>query len=271
MNRRRSYLLLGTLMLAGILAGCGPAPPGAENPFTLPPDVPTSETAPPTTGATTLPIVTAAEGALATPPSALLQAGATLQVSGRLLRPDPAGMPVLQTFLPGSAAGRPVERRLTLTDAQSHLPAASATSGSWLTLTGAFTPGTGGGIELGTLVVQQVAPLTLDAAQLTQAADAALRAAAPALAATPDYPHLALPDFTAVTATWKPQAADFQSGGSILLGVTPDGAPIAHWHGAPLPAHPDRPQVTRWPAVYTTFQGMTVTTLLVTIEGQVAE
>ena len=41
--------------------------------------------------------------------------------------------------------------------------------------------------------------------------------------------------------------------------------------GAPLPAHPDRPQVTRWPAVYTTFQGTVVTTLLVTIEGEVAE
>jgi hypothetical protein len=206
----------------------------------------------------------------ARPDPAQVPAGVT--ISGRLLRPTAAGGPVLQTFYVGDPPARPAEAWLQVHDPRRLLsgPTAPGAPGPLLTLTGPFVPTTTGGIEIGTLEAQQVTSLALDEAVLARAGDAAIGFAALQLAGV-DYSSLALPAFAASTSTWKSVAMDFGTGGSTFLGVAADGTPITTWRGPALPAHPDRPLVTRWPVVYALHQGTTVRTLIVTIEGQVEE
>jgi hypothetical protein len=216
-------------------------------------------------------VVFAPEGTFAPRPPRLAQAGSALQVSGQLLSPAPR-VQVLRTFYAPATPHRPQEAQLALRDPQGLLVnLANGTPGPLLTLTGIFTVTTDSGIEIGTMEVQQVTPITLDAPALTGQADDAIRAAATQLSQADQYPAIALPDFATPTAQWKPQAADFGTGGSTFLGLAEDGTPITYWRGPALPAHPDRPLVSRWLAVYTRFAGTAPRTLLITLEGQANE
>ena len=267
MSRHRRYGMVGValLALAGMLAGCGAAGSDGTPTVVRPGDTPI----PAATPAAGPRIVFAPEGAMAARPDPA-QAPVSLTIHGRLLHPTATGGPVLQTFYLGDPPARPAEAWLQVRDPQGLLPVAPGTSGPLLTLIGSFAPTATMGIEIGTLEAQQVTPLALDETGLTQAGDAAIGAVAAHLIGA-DYPGLALPAFVAGTATWKPQAAVFQAGGSTFVGVTADGTPITTWRGPALPAHPDRPQVTRWPVIYALHQGARVQTLIVTIEGQVEE
>ena len=273
MNRQRRYGLVGAALvaLAGVLAWYGAAgPDGAPTPAG-----PEGTPLPAATPAAGPRLVFAPEGAMAARP-APAEAPATVTIIGRLLRPTASGEPVLQTFYLGTPPARPAEAWFRVRDPLGLLPAPPAPPAGadpLLALTGLFASGilaTPGGIEIGALEARGVTPLTLDETGPARAGDAAIGAAAPQLAAA-DYAGLALPMFTTATSTWKPQAADFLTGGSIFMGVAADGTPITTWRGAALPAHPDRPQVTRWPVIYALHQGTTVPTLIVTIEGQVDE
>lgn len=216
-------------------------------------------------------VVFAPEGVFAPRPPRLAQSATSVQVSGRLLNVSPNVL-VLRTFYAPPAAQRPQEARVALRDPQGLLVnLANTTPGPLLTLTGTFTVTTAPGIEMGTMEVQQITPISLDPTALNVQTDAAIRAAAPQLGTGNAYPPLALPDFITVTAQWQPQPADFESGGSTFLGVAEDGTPLTYWRGPALPPLPDRPLVSRWLAVYARFEGTTPRTLIVTLEGQVAE
>jgi hypothetical protein len=216
-------------------------------------------------------VVFAPEGVFAPRPPRLAQSGGALQVSGRLLSTAPNVL-VLRTFYAPATPQRPQEGRVALVDPQGLLVnLANTTPGPLLTLTGIFTVTADAGIEVGTLEVQQITPITLDATALTGQADAAIRAATPQLGNGATYPPLALPDFATVTAQWQPQPDDFGIGGSTFLGVAEDGTPLTYWRGPTLPPHPDRPLVSRWLAIYTRFAGADPRTLLVTLEGQANE
>lgn len=258
-RRHRGLRLAGLLLaLAGSLFGCTiggnevamtPTPPGGGPPA----------------------VVFTPEGAFAPRPPRLAQSGAALQISGRLLSTAPNVL-VLRTFYASADPYRPQEGRVALQDPLGLLVnLANVVPGPLLTLTGTLTVTTAPGIEIGTLEVQQLTPITLDTTALTAQADAAIRAAWPQLGQADQYPPLALPDFATPTAQWRPQQADFSSGGSTFLGVAEDGMPLTYWRGPTMPPHPDRPLVSRWLAIYTRFEGMTPRTLLVTLEGQANE
>jgi hypothetical protein len=216
-------------------------------------------------------IVFAPEGVFAPRPPRLAQSGGGVQVSGRLLNVSP-NVQVLRTFYAPPTAQRPQEARVALLDPQGLLVnLANTTPGPLLTVTGIFTVTTAPGIEMGTLEVRQITPITLDPTALNGQTDAAIRAAAPQLGKGDSYPAIALPAFITVTTQWQPQPADFATGGSTFLGVAEDGTPLTYWRGPTLPPHPDRPLVSRWLAVYTRFDGPAPRTLIVTLEGQVAE
>jgi hypothetical protein len=258
-RRHRGLRLVGLLLaLAGSLAGCTiggsepvvtPTPPGGGPPG----------------------VVFSPEGVFAPRPPRLAQSGAALRISGRLLSTAPNVL-VLRTFYAPADPYRPQEGRVALDDPRGLLVnLASAVPGPLLTLTGTFTVTTAPGIEIGTLQVEQMMPIALDPTALTTQADDAIRAAWPQLGQADKYPPLALPDFTTPTAQWQPQQSEFSSGGSTFLGVAEDGVPLTYWRGPPMPPHPDRPLVSRWLAIYTRFDGLTPRTLIVTLEGQVAE
>ena len=253
---KHGYALWSALLLA--LAGCGTmTDPGAPSatPTSLPPGPR---------------LVLAPEGSRATPPARWQQAAASFTVSGHLVASRTAPSRMLYTYsVADTPPGQPSFSYLILDDPAGRLPA-DPDPALLITVTGAYAPNPNQGGARGTLTVETMTVVPLDQAAWTAASDAAIRAAASRLVPL-DYSTLALPLYHTATAAWKPQAQDFGGGGSQFLGLAEDGTAITRWHGPPLPAHPDRPTVTRWPAVYAYFSGPTVTTLLVTIDGQVEE
>jgi hypothetical protein len=98
------------------------------------------------------------------------------------------------------------------------------------------------------------------------------------LLATIDYSALSLPDFVTQTRQLKLTPDDFADARveldavADLHGETPSWA-LYRWEGPTIPAHPDRPLVTRWVYVYALYDpaDARVVRLLATIRGQVEE
>ena len=260
-TRSRATLtaMVATLALPWLLAGCGTA--GGTSP---------AAGTPPTTPPAAAPVIIfAPEGRLGSVPASLKAAADVLTVTGRLLSVGSPPGPMLQVFAAGDPPGRPQEARLVLRDPANRLPAATG-AGLFVTVRGRFAPTAGPDITVGTLDVAAVLlpPAGLDAAPAT--ADHLLAAAAATLAAH-DYGALSLPAFVPFNTGWHPTPDAFRAGGSQLLGITPDGAPITAWDGPTLPAHPDRPRVTRRLSVYTLLPVAGPPTLIATITGQADE
>ena len=115
-----------------------------------------------------------------------------------------------------------------------------------------------------------------DTQQDRQRVQAAIRTAAPALAAV-DYASLSLPDFVNVTRALRPDPTVFDGSG-----VEPDATGIDkhgnrwalyRWQGPEFPQLPGRPLVHRWVQVYALYDttNRRVAALIATIYGEVHE